>query len=88
MRKLSASGKSLYRFPDGVFSRHLAVTEIKPPVKQHSSQFWRILSSGFLILFAKQEAGSRKQETGNKKWIKFSRKTKWDEHASHPIYDI
>jgi hypothetical protein len=78
-----------------VFSRHLAVTEIKPPVKQHSSQFWRILSSGFLILFAKQEAGSRKQEagsrkqeTGNKKWIKFSRKTKWDEHASHPIYDI
>jgi hypothetical protein len=50
-----------------VFSRHLAVTEIKPPVKQHSSQFWRILSSGFLILFAKQEAGSRKQETGNRK---------------------
>jgi hypothetical protein len=67
VRKLSASGKSLYRFPDGVFSRHLAVTEIKPPVKQHSSQFWRILSSGFLILFAKQEAGSRKQEAGNRK---------------------
>jgi hypothetical protein len=81
VRKVSASGKGVYRFPDGVFSRHLAVTEIKPPARQHSSQFWRILSSGFLILFAKQE-------TVNKKWIKFSRKTKGDEHASHPILDI